>query len=50
MTEKVDFTAFTEALLGSRPESTNPVPVTAGEFVFHDDDNAAAFSAVLAGT
>lgn len=50
MTVKLDFTAFTEALLSSRPDSTDPAPVTAGEFTFRDDDNAAAFAAVLAGT
>jgi hypothetical protein len=48
--EKVDFTAFTEALVSSRPDSTDPVPVTAAEFTFRDDDNAAAFSTVLTGT
>jgi hypothetical protein len=50
LNEKVDFTAFTEALVSSRPDGTDPVPVTAAEFMFRDDDNSAAFSAALAGT
>jgi hypothetical protein len=50
VTEKVDFTAFTAALVASRPNGTDPVPVTSSEFRFPDDDNPAAFSAVLAGS
>jgi hypothetical protein len=45
----VDFTAFTTALVASQPETALPEPVTPSEFVFRDDDNPAAFAAVLMG-
>jgi hypothetical protein len=50
VTEKVDFTAFTAALVASRPNGTDPVPVTSSEFTFPDDNNPTAFSAVLTGS
>ena len=46
----VDFTAFTEKLVTNRSDSAVPTPVTAAEFVFPDNDNLAAFAAVLPAT
>ena len=45
----VDFTTFTKAVVASRSDTSAPIPVTASEFVFPDDDNPAAFAAVLSG-
>jgi hypothetical protein len=47
--EKVNFTAFTTAMVATRPDGTSPIAVTSSEFTFPDDDNPGAFSAVLAG-
>jgi hypothetical protein len=45
----IDFTAFVLGLLQSQPDTTAPMAVSATRFVFADDDNPAAFAAVLGG-
>jgi outer membrane PBP1 activator LpoA protein len=45
-----DFTAFVKQLLASRSDTSEPLTVSAAQFVFPDDDNPAAFATVLAGT
>ncbi|HEY0767955.1 MAG TPA: hypothetical protein VGD47_08350 [Steroidobacteraceae bacterium] len=43
----VDFTAFTKELLSNQSDSAEPVPVTATQFLFPDNDNPTAFADVL---
>jgi hypothetical protein len=49
-TAKVDFTAFTRELLRAQSDSAQPLPVSAAQFVFADDDNPEAFATVLPST
>jgi hypothetical protein len=49
-TAKVDFTAFTKELLRTQSDSAQPLPVSAAQFVFADDDNPEAFATVLPST
>ena len=46
----INFTAFTTALVTAKSDSAMPVAVAAAEFVFLDNNNPVAFSAVLPGT
>ena len=45
-----NFTAFVLGLLNSQSDSAAPVAVSTAQFAFTDDDNPAAFAAVLGGT
>ena len=44
---KTNFTTFTEKLIGSQSETEEPVVVAPTDFYFPDDDNEAAFAAVV---
>ena len=44
---KISFTTFTEKLISSHSETAEPVAVAPTDFSFADDDNAAAFAAVV---
>ncbi|HKD54536.1 MAG TPA: hypothetical protein VKB72_09995 [Steroidobacteraceae bacterium] len=44
---KTSFTAFTEKLIGSQSETAEPLAVALADFSFADDDNEAAFAAVV---
>jgi hypothetical protein len=46
-TAKTNFTTFTEKLIGSQSETEEPLAVAPTDFYFPDDDNAAAFAAVV---
>jgi hypothetical protein len=46
-TAKTNFTTFTEKLLRSQPETEEPLAVAATDFYFPDEDNEAAFAAVV---
>jgi len=46
----MNFTAFTKELLRIQSDSAQPVPVSAAQFLFPDDDNPQAFAAVLPST
>ena len=46
-TAKTNFTTFTEKLVGSQSETDEPLAVAPTDFSFPDDDNAAAFAAVV---
>ena len=43
----VDFTAFVKTIVVERSDSAAPVDVNAVNFVYTDDENPAAFAAVL---
>jgi len=43
----VNFTVFTEELVGSKSHTAQPVAVDGVQFVFPDDDNPQAFAGVL---
>ncbi len=43
----INFTAFTEKLISSRSETEEPLAVAPTDFAFPDDDNEAAFAAVV---
>jgi len=45
----VNFTAFTKEILAVRSEDAAPVPVPVAALVYPDNDNPAAFAAVLSG-
>jgi hypothetical protein len=49
-TAKTNFTTFTEKLIGSQSETEEPLAVAPTDFYFPDDDNAAAFAAVVPAT
>jgi len=49
-TAKTNFTTFTEKLIGSQSETGEPQAVAPTDFYFPDDDNAAAFAAVVPAT
>jgi len=44
---KISFTTFTERLISSQSETDEPLAVAPRDFSFSDDDNAAAFAAVV---
>jgi uncharacterized lipoprotein YmbA len=44
---KISFTAFTEKLISNRSETEEPLSVAPADFSFADDDNEAAFAAVV---
>lgn len=44
---KTSFTTFTERLISSQSETEEPVAVASTDFSFPDDDNGAAFAAVV---
>ena len=44
---KTNFTTFTEKLIGSQSETEEPQAVAPTDFYFPDDDNEAAFAAVV---
>jgi len=44
---KTNFTTFTEKLIGSQSETEEPQAVAPADFYFPDDDNEAAFAAVV---
>jgi hypothetical protein len=44
---KTNFTTFTEKLIGSQSETEEPLTVARTDFYFPDDDNEAAFAAVM---
>ena len=44
---KISFTTFTEKLISSRSETEEPLAVAPTDFSFSDDDNEAAFAAVV---
>ena len=44
---KINFTTFTEKLISSQSETAEPVAVADTDFYFPDDDNEAAFAAVV---
>ena len=46
-TAKINFTTFTEKLISSQSETEEPLAVAPTDFYFPDDDNEAAFAAVL---
>lgn len=46
-TAKTNFTTFTEKLIGSQSETEEPLAVAPTDFYFPDDDNEAAFAAVV---
>jgi hypothetical protein len=46
-TAKTDFTTFTEKLIGDQSETEEPLAVASTDFYFPDDDNEAAFAAVV---
>jgi len=46
-TAKINFTTFTEKLISSQSETEEPLAVAPTDFYFPDDDNAAAFAAVV---
>jgi len=46
-TAKTDFTTFTEKLIGDQSETGEPLAVASPDFYFPDDDNEAAFAAVV---
>jgi hypothetical protein len=43
----INFTAFTEKLLGVQSDTAQPTPVTTAQFTFPDNDNPQAFAGVL---
>jgi hypothetical protein len=47
---KTNFTSFTEKLISSQSETEEPLAVAPADFYFPDDDNAAAFTAVVPAT
>jgi hypothetical protein len=44
---KTNFTTFTEKLISRQSETDEPLAVAPTDFSFPDDDNAAAFAAVV---
>jgi len=44
---KTNFTTFTEKLISRQPETEEPLAVAPADFYFPDDDNEAAFAAVV---
>jgi hypothetical protein len=44
---RINFTAFTEKLISTRSETGEPVAVAPTDFAFPDDDDEAAFAAVV---
>ena len=42
-----DFTTFTEKLIGSQSDTGEPLAVASTDFYFPDDNNEAAFAAVM---
>ena len=44
---KTNFTTFTEKLISRQSETEEPLAVAPADFYFPDDDNAAAFAAVV---
>jgi hypothetical protein len=44
---RISFTSFTEKLISSRSETEEPLAVAPTDFSFADDDNPAAFAAVV---
>jgi hypothetical protein len=44
---KTNFTTFTEKLISGQSETAEPLAVAPADFYFPDDDNAAAFAAVV---
>ena len=44
---KISFTTFTEKLISSQSETAEPLAVAPTDFSFSDDDNEAAFAAVV---
>lgn len=44
---KISFTTFTEKLVSSRSETEEPLAVAPADFSFADDDNQAAFAALV---
>jgi hypothetical protein len=44
---KISFTGFTEKLISTHSETGEPLAVAPAEFSFADDDNQAAFAAVV---
>jgi hypothetical protein len=44
---KINFTTFTEKLISSQSETEEPLAVAPTDFSFADDDNQAAFAAVV---
>jgi hypothetical protein len=44
---KISFTSFTEKLISTRSETEEPLAVASADFSFADDDNQAAFAAVV---
>ena len=47
---KTNFTTFTEKLISTRSETEEPLAVASADFSFADDDNQAAFAAVVPAT
>jgi len=47
---KTNFTTFTAKLIGSQSETEEPLAVAPTDFYFPDDDNEAAFAAVVPAT
>ena len=46
-TAKINFTTFTEKLISSQSETEEPLAVAPTDFYFPDDENPAAFAAVV---
>ena len=44
---KISFTGFTEKLISTHSETGEPLAVAPAQFSFADDDNQAAFAAVV---
>jgi hypothetical protein len=44
---KISFTTFNEELISSQSETDEPLAVAPTDFYFSDDDNEAAFAAVV---
>ena len=44
---KTNFTTFTERLIGRQSEIEEPLAIASTDFYFPDDDNEAAFAAVV---
>jgi hypothetical protein len=44
---KTNFTSFTEKLIGTQSDTEEPLAVARTDFYFPDDDNEAAFAAVV---
>jgi hypothetical protein len=44
---KTSFTSFTERLISSQSETEEPLAVASTDFSFPDDDNQAAFAAIV---